>query len=95
MLGAPAHKVTGALVAPVLLVAGVVGAARGGVILGAQLGRLGIAGVLTLLLPLLLGLLLLGLGPPAAARALPPHLLEVMEEIPLDILFDFSAQIFP
>ena len=36
----------------------------------------------------LLGLLLLGLGPPAAARALPPHLLQVVAQVPLDILPD-------
>ena len=88
MLGAPTHKVTGALIAPVLFGAGAVGAASRGVVLGAQLGDLGITGVLALLLPLLLGLLLLGLGPPAAARGPPPHLLQVVEQVPLDILPD-------
>ena len=88
MRGAPTHKVTGALIAPVFFGAGAVGAASRGVVLGAQLGDLGITGVLALLLPLLLGLLLLGLGPPAAAGALPPHLLQVVEQVPLDILPD-------
>ena len=87
MLVAPTDKLPGPLVAPVLLGARVVGASGRGVVLLAELRLLRVPRVLRLPLLLLLGLLGRGLGP-APARGLPAQLLQVLEQIPLDILPD-------
>ena len=87
MLIAPADELPGPLVAPVLLGARAVGAPGRGVELLAELRLLRVTRVLRLLLLLLLALLGCGLDP-APARGLPAQLLQVLEQVPLDILPD-------
>ena len=87
MLVAPTDEVPGPLVAPVLLGARVVGAPGRGVELLAELRLFRVTRVLRLLLLLLLALLGRGLDP-APARGLPAQLLQVLEQVPLDILPD-------